>query len=173
MLKKGLTWHYTAYDRRPELAKVCSIRPLIGSVRLTKSLESSRAPFEHFSNHIYTWKGLNELKFMSVGEPGASERAGTVGATEPWEAMGMEEGEAHEEMVSQSAVTCDHEELKTGLVWFDLLRFSRPEYVHQFCTSTVSSCCNSWCRVEQKALGVVNLQFGIFALDCCEHVTLR
>lgn len=24
MLKKGLAWHYTAYDKRPELAKVKS-----------------------------------------------------------------------------------------------------------------------------------------------------
>jgi hypothetical protein len=30
--------------------------------------------------------------------------------------MGVEEGEAHEEMVSQSAVICDHEELKAELV---------------------------------------------------------
>jgi hypothetical protein len=26
MLKKGFAWHYTAYDQRPELAKVSSAR---------------------------------------------------------------------------------------------------------------------------------------------------
>jgi hypothetical protein len=60
---------------------------------------------------------------LTVGESGASEQAGPVGSAEPWEAMGVEEGEAHEEMVSQSAVTCDHEELKTKLLLFALLWF--------------------------------------------------
>jgi hypothetical protein len=36
MLKKGLAWHYTAYDRRMELAKVSSDTRLASSVDLAE-----------------------------------------------------------------------------------------------------------------------------------------
>jgi hypothetical protein len=112
----------------------------------------------HISSAIYThdMKMPRQTGILSVGEPGASERAGSMGAAEPWEAMGMEEGEAHKEMVSQSAVTCDHEELKTELVSFALLWFldQNNSFRHcRICALSTHSCCNSSCR-ESRDLGI-------------------
>jgi hypothetical protein len=75
MLNKGLAWHYTAYDRRMELAKVSSDTQLSSSVDLAV----------HISSTIYThdMKMPRQTGILSVGEPGASERAGSMGAAEP------------------------------------------------------------------------------------------
>ena len=79
MLKKGFAWHYTAYDQRPELAKVSKLFPRL-----------------NFSATIYNARYLkNKCLFsLTVGETSTDWPEGTVGVVEAAETMGVAEGQA-------------------------------------------------------------------------------
>lgn len=74
MLKKGLAWHYKAYDRRAELDKVIYLI-VFKLVVLTQ-----------FQTLVYNgW-----LIVYAVGERGSGKTGWVVGSVEPWDAMGLE-----------------------------------------------------------------------------------
>ena len=75
MLKKGLAWHYTAYDQRRELETV-----------------SSHFFFCELPRHKFV-RSLNSCVFLIlVGKGGSSKACRVMGFIKPSDAMGMEKG---------------------------------------------------------------------------------
>jgi len=93
MLKKGFAWHYTAYDQRPELAKVSKLFPRL-----------------NFSATIYNARYLkNKCLFsLPVGETSTDWPEGTVGVVEAAETMGVAEGQAQRDGMRRMPLFCDH-----------------------------------------------------------------
>jgi len=82
MLKKGLAWHYTAYDRRMELSKVTTNKYSFTAQYDAKDsfipLRLRRAFSEHFCNHVHE---VPDERVFSVGESGTGEPNRVVGIT--------------------------------------------------------------------------------------------
>jgi hypothetical protein len=134
MLKKGCAWHYTAYDQRPELAKVSSTDRCHRANLITcdRKREIFLRPFNlllRFGNvvvptqknilrpvQIVCLKDINSrmegvnhkthLNFLSlsVGETGTGWPQGPVGVVQASETMGVEEGQTQWNGLNRSCV---------------------------------------------------------------------